>query len=116
MTNIKISDKAAIKLQKKLDKFINGLSSPEVVLLGTLYDRFWLELAFMEAVKYDEVKHLFERKQLEALQHYIIRGNSAEQVNSDFALLDEEKIDILVKKFKSYCAAIKEESIDKDVN
>lgn len=117
MGEIKLSIPDTIKLQKKLDKFTTALKPAEIIVLGTLYDKFWLELAFMEAMKYKEVKQLFERKQIEALQHYIIRGESAEQVNNDFALIkDDDTIDILVNKFKAYCAKVKEEPIDKDVN
>lgn len=117
MGEIKITEKQAIKLQKRLDSFITGLKPEEVILLGTLYDRFWLELAFMEAIKYKEIKQLFERAQIEALQHYIIRGEPAEKVNGDFALIKgESDIDTLVYKFKTYCAGVRKDAIDTDVN
>lgn len=113
----KLKEPAVVRLQKKLDKFVTKLSTSEVVLLGTLWDRFWLELAFMEALKYKEVKGLFERKQLEALQHYIIRGYPIEKVNKEFALIDgEDDIETLVRKFRGYCAEIKDIAIDNPVN
>lgn len=114
---LKLSPKGVIKARRKFNKFIDSLSSEEVVLFGTLYDKFWLELAFMEAIKYPEVKKLFERRHIEALQHYIIRGESEEAVNKRFFLnVDTEpSISDLVNKFKAYCDGVADVAVDNSV-
>ncbi len=111
---LSLSEKEGIKLSNKLNKFVDGLSPAEAVYLGTLYDKFWLELAFMEATKYIEVKKLFERKQIEALQRYLIAGLSEEEVNKMYALTEDETIDKLVAKFRKYCGSVLK-VVDKNV-
>ncbi len=100
------------RLNKKLNKFVDGLSTEELVYLGTLEDGFWLELAFLEAIKYPEVKKLYERAELEALRAYVTGCGTKEDIQREFLVGSGKSMDKVIAAFRGYCSNI----VDKGVN